>query len=136
MSEATEPINSDDRPLKLLGRTPVDEAHKERLLHLVRVAQQAGVDAGEELQSEFGKTHVSMIVGCNQFVRLFRDESGAVEMLLPDDAKAALAEAGFTLQEPEGQLFKMFGWVRFDPMEGDLDVLERSLQAAFEKARG
>lgn len=127
----------DDRPLKLLERTPVSDDHKERLFALVHKAQALATDADDELQSEFGKEHVALITGCNQFARLFRggDGAGRVELLLPDAAKQALTDAGFTLAEPEGAIFRMFGWVRIDPMEGDLDQAEAAVEAAYQKAR-
>ena len=127
----------DDRPLRLLERTPVPDEHKERLFHLVREGQAQAEAAGDELQAEFGKDHVALIVGCNQFVRLFRGgpEPGAVELLLPDDGKKALAQAGFSLKEPAGQVCKLFGWVRVDPMQGDAKALDAAVDAAFAKAR-
>ncbi len=128
----------DDRPLRLLERAEVDDDHKQRLLALVRHAQGASEEAGDDLQAEFGREHVALIVGCNQFVRVYRagDTAGRVELLLPEPAKAQLKEAGFTLHEPLGAIFKMFGWVSVDPREGDLDHLERAIDAALERARG
>lgn len=127
----------DDRPLRLLERTPVPDEHKERLFHLVRQGQSQASAAGAELQAEFGKDHVALIVGCNQFIRLFRSgpEPGAVELLLPDDGKEALAQAGFTLREPVGQVFKLFGWVRLDPMQGPAPALDAAVASAFTKAK-
>lgn len=126
----------DDRPRKLLDRTPVAEDHKQRLFALVHKAQALAAAADDELQSEFGRQHVALITGCNQFVRLFRDgdHAGSVELLLPDEAKKALEAAGFTLGEPEGAVFRMFGWVRIDPMEGDLSHAEAAVEAAYRKA--
>jgi hypothetical protein len=127
----------DDRPLRLLERTPVPAKHKERLFHLVRASQEQAAAGGDELQAEFGKEHVALITGCNQFVRLFRGgaEPGAVELLLPDSSKAALKAAGFDLRDPDGQVFKLFGWVRLDPMQGDPKALDAALAAALEKAK-
>lgn len=129
----------DDRPLRILERAPVPTEHKERLFHLVRHAQALGMDSGEELQAEFGPEHVALIVGHNQFLRLFRGGAapGVVEMLLPDAAKRALQAAGFTLREPGGQVFKLFGWVRIDPMQAGADAaaLDAAVGAAFAKAR-
>jgi hypothetical protein len=127
----------DDRPLRILERTPVPEEHKQRLFHLVKTGQDRAAAAGEELQAEFGKDHVALIVGCNQFVRLFRagPEPGVVELLLPDDAKAKLADAGFTLRPPAGQVFKLFGWVRVDPMQGREADLDAAIGSAFTKAQ-
>ncbi len=129
---------ADDRALRLLERADVDDAHKQRLLALVRRAQAAAAEAGEDLQAEFGREHVALIVGCNQFVRVFRagDAAGRIELLLPEAAKTQLAEAGFTLSDPLGAVFKMFGWVSVDPREGDLDRLEQAVDAAWQKARG
>lgn len=126
----------DDRPLRLLERTPVPQPHKDRLFHVVRRGQADASKAGAELQAEFGAEHVALIVGCNQFVRLFRGgpEPGAVELLVPDDQKKALAANGFTLRDPAGQVFKLFGWVRLDPMQGDPAALDAAVDAAFTKA--
>jgi hypothetical protein len=126
----------DDRPLRLLERAPVPPEHKERLFHVVRAGQEAAAQAGTELQAEFGAEHVALITGCNQFVRLFRGgaEPGAVELLLPEDAKARLAASGFALREPEGQVFRLFGWVRVDPMQGDPEALGAAVGSAFAKA--
>ncbi|MFA5943122.1 MAG: hypothetical protein WC876_01510 [Candidatus Thermoplasmatota archaeon] len=127
----------DDRPLRLLERTPVGPEHKERLFHVVREGQAQAAAAGAELQAEFGAEHVALIVGCNQFVRLFRagPEPGAVELLLPEDGKKALAAAGFTLREPAGQVFKLFGWVRINPMQGPEPALDAAVGSAFAKAK-
>jgi hypothetical protein len=126
----------DDRPHRLLERAPVPPEHKERLFHLVRVGQEAAAASGADLQAEFGAEHVALITGCNQFIRLFRGgaEPGAVELLLPDDAKARLAAAGFALRQPDGQVFRLFGWVRLDPMQGDGAALDGAVGAAFAKA--
>ncbi len=128
---------TDDRPIRILERTPVPDAHRERLFALVRRAQTAANSAGADLQAEFGKDHVGLIVGCNQFTRLFRGGAapGVVELLIDAPTKALLREAGFTLQDPEGAVFRLFGWVRLDPMQGDLEVLERAVDAAFAKAQ-
>jgi hypothetical protein len=127
----------DDRPLRILERTPVPDDHKERLFHLVREGQAQAAAAGADLQAEFGKEHVALIVGCNQFIRLFRagPEPGAVELLLPEDGKKALADAGFTLRDPAGQVFKLFGWVRVDPMQGPAPALDAAVGSAFARAK-
>lgn len=127
----------DDRPLRLLERTPVPDEHKERLFHLVRTGQAAAQQAGADLQAEFGAEHVALIVGCNQFIRMFRagPEPGAVELLLPDDGKQALRAAGFTLREPAGQVFKLLGWVRIDPMQGPQAALDGAVGSAFARAK-
>lgn len=127
----------DDRPLRVLERTPVPEAHKQRLFALVQRAQADAAAAGDELQAEFGKEHVALIVGCNQFIRLWKGgpRPGAVELLLNPDDKAALAAAGYTLGDPEGQVFRLFGWVRLDPMQGDAAPLDAAVDKAFAKAK-
>ena len=127
----------DERPLRLLERADVSEDHRARLAQVVQVAQAAARDAAEELQSEFGKEHVALIVCCNQFVRLFRAgaQPGAVELLLDAGPKDALAQGGFRLRDPDGMVFKLFGWVRVDPMEGDAKALGDAVRAAFDKAR-
>ena len=126
----------DDRPIRLLERTPVPDAHRDRLLGIVRHAQAAAAGAGKELQAEFGPAHVALIASCNQFVRLFRagPEPGAVELLLPADAKGALRAAGFELREPEGAVFRLFGWVRVDPMQGPEPAILAATEAAFRQA--
>jgi len=128
---------ADDRPLRILERTPVDGAHKERLFALVRLAQWLAADAGADLQSEFGKDHVALIADHNQFLRLFRGGArpGDVELWLEAPAREALAAAGFTLREPEGAVFRLFGWTRVDPMESSVAGLEAAVGAAFARAR-
>ncbi|MEA3189835.1 MAG: hypothetical protein QOD77_417 [Thermoplasmata archaeon] len=128
---------SDDRPLRLLERTPVAPEHKARLLDLVRAAQAVAAADGAELQSEFGAEHVGLIVGCNQFARLFRGgpEPGAVELRIDAPDKARLEAAGFALRPPDGAVFKLFGWIRLDPMQGDPKALEAAVGAAFAKAK-
>lgn len=124
----------DDRPRRLLARTPVPEDHKARLLALLDRAQAA---LGDELGAEFGREHVGLIAGCNQFARLWRGGHGAglVELWLEGPAKQALQAAGFTLHEPEGAVFRLLGWVRVDPMEGGLAALEAALDAAAGRAQ-
>ena len=126
----------DDRALRLLERTPVPQPHKERLFRMVHRCQELAVQAGEELQSEFGPDHVALIVGHNQFIRLFRGgpAPGLVDLWLPEDAKTTMAAAGFALGEPAGQVFKLFGWVRIDPMQGDGAALDAAVAAAFRRA--
>lgn len=127
---------ADERPAKLLARTPVDAAHRDRLLSLVAHAQARAGEEGVDLQYEFGQA-VAVIAGCQQFLRLHRggEAPGAVELMLPDDAKRALEGGGFRLLEPFGQVFRMFGWTRVDPMEADAGALEAAVDAAFEHAR-
>ena len=128
---------TDDRPLRVLERAPVPQEHKQRLYALVQEAQQAAALAGDELQAEFGKEHVALIVGCNQFLRLWKGGTrpGAVELLLDAPGKAILAASGFTLGEPDGQVFKLFGWVRVDPMQGPSAPLADAVGKAFAKAK-
>lgn len=127
---------TDDRPLRILERAPVPPEHKERLFALVRGAQSLALDAGADLQAEFGRDHVALIADHNQFIRLFRGgaQPGAVELWLRDEAKKELAAAGFTLGEPEGAVFRLFGWVRVDPMQGPMDALDSAVRAAFGRA--
>lgn len=128
---------SDDRALRLLERTPVAPEHRERLFAVVRRAQAEAAATGADLQAEFGVEHVGLIVGCNQFVRLFRGgaEPGALEILVPESTRVELAQAGFTLRPPEGAVFKLFGWVRVDPMQGNDSILGDAVAVAFAKAK-
>jgi hypothetical protein len=128
---------TDDRPLRILERTPVPEAHRERLFALVRKAQDEASAGGDDLQAEFGKEHVALIVGCNQFIRLWKGgtQPGAVELLLDAPDKEALAASGYFLGVPEGQIFRLFGWVRVDPMAGKPAALEQAVTKAFRKAK-
>lgn len=128
---------TDDRPLRILERTPVPPEHKERLFALVRLGQALALEAGADLQAEFGREHVALIAEHNQFIRLFRGgaEPGAVELWLPESAKGKLAADGFTLREADGAVFRLFGWIRVDPMQGPVDALETALRAAFGRAR-
>ncbi len=111
--------------------------HKARLFALVRRAQAAATASGAELQAEFGAQHVGLIVGCNQFTRLFRggEQPGVVELLVDAPTKALLQTAGFTLREPEGAVFKLFGWVRVDPMQGEPAALDAAVDSAFARAK-
>jgi len=86
---------SDDRPIRILERTPVAQDHKERLFALVRLAQETALESGADLQAEFGKEHVALIADHNQFIRLFRGGAmpGAVELWLDEAAKVALKAA-------------------------------------------
>ncbi len=132
----TPTADGDDRPFKILERAPVPDEHKERLFELVRVAQAAAAAAGKELQGEFGRDAVALIVGCNQFVRLYRggDHPGRVEVRVPAAEQEKLQEAGFDLQDPQGAVFKMFGWKAVDPMAGDTEVLAEAVRASFAQA--
>lgn len=128
--------SGDDRPFKILDRTPVPDEHKERLFELVRQAQDLASHDSRDLQGEFGREAVALIVGCNQFLRLYRggDHPGRVEVLVGDEVKQRLRDAGFTLHEPAGQVFKLFGWVAIDPMEGDLDQLASAVHSSYQAA--
>jgi len=127
----------DDRPLRVLERTPVPEAHRERLYALVRKAQAEAAQAGDELQAEFGKEHVALIAGCNQFMRLWKGgtQPGCVELLLDPPHKDELAASGYFLDTPEGQIFRLFGWVRVDPMSGNAKALDEAVARAYRKAK-
>lgn len=127
----------DERALRLLERMQVDAAHAQALRRLVVRAQATAQAAGAELQCEVGKEHVGLIIGCNQFLRLFRDGPGAgmAEILLEPAQRGELAAAGATPTPPEGAVFKLFGWQRFDPSQGDPDRLDALVDAAFTKAR-
>lgn len=127
----------DDRPLRVLERTPVPEAHRERLYALVRKAQAEAAATGDELQAEFGKEHVALIVGCNQFLRVWKGgtKPGCVELLLDAPHKDDLASSGYFLDVPEGQIFRLFGWVRVDPMMGNARALDEAVARAYRKAK-
>lgn len=128
---------TDDRPIRILERTPVPEEHRQRLFSVVRRAQAAAAGAGADLQAEFGRDHVGLIVACNQFTRLFRggESPGAIELLVDEPTKVLLRDAGFRLEQPDGAVFRLFGWVRLNPMQGDLVALEGAVDAAFSKAQ-
>lgn len=128
---------ADDRALRLLEHSSLEPAHKQAALATVQAAQNIAAESGDELQAEFGKEHVALIVGCNQFVRVFRGGSqpGAVELLLDPEPKASLRQAGFALRDPEGQVFKLFGWVRVDPTDGPAEALGHAVRDAFTKAK-
>lgn len=128
---------ADERALRLLEHAALPEARKALLIALVRGAQSLADDAGEDLQAEFGREHIGLIAGHNQFLRIMRAgaDPGAVEISLDDAAKKALAAAGFALREPDGLVFRMFGWVRVDPEQGPQGALEAAIAAAFAKAR-
>lgn len=126
----------DERALRLLERADVPEVHRERLFAIVRHAQAAAREAREEMQAEFGPEHVGLIAYHNQFLRIFRGgpSPGVVELWLDEPAKQALRAAAFELAPPEGAIFRMFGWVRIDPMQGALEPLLAAVDAAFRRA--
>lgn len=128
---------ADDRAIRLLEHSELPAGSKDALLRLVRRAQAEADQAGEELQAEFGREHVALIVGCNQFLRIFRTgaEPGAVELLLEAPDKAALAAGGFALRDPEGQVFRLFGWTRVAPTQGQASALDAAVARAFAKAK-
>ena len=130
----TPTVPADERAARLLERAP--EPQRTALLAAIAWAQEEAAKEGDELQAEFGKDHVALIVGCNQFVRLWRGgaQPGALELLLDPAAKASLG-AVFPLGEPEGAVFKLFGWVRLDPSTGPGESLRDAVTAAFRKAK-
>ncbi len=130
-------VPADERAERYLSGAELPEDRKARLVALVHRAQAAAATAGAELQAEFGREHVGLIVGCNQFLRLDKagDLAGKAELFLDDAGKTALRSAGFTLHEHPSYLFRMFGWVVVDPLEGSLDALAAAVDAAFQKAR-
>lgn len=127
----------DERPLRFLDKADVDDACRKRMQQLVRRAQ-ALSDAKEpgKLESDFGKEHLAVIHDCNQFLRAYKrgDAAGRVEFRLDGDAKKALGDAGFVLMDPQGQVFKLFGWVAVDPVQGDAAALDAALDASFATA--
>lgn len=135
----TPTVPVDERAARLLDRTPVPEDHRERMVALVHAAAAAAKKAGKDLQSEFGREAVALIVGCNQFVRLYREgpAAGRVEFLLDPTDRQALEGAGYPLGESAGgMVFRMFGWASVDPMQDGADpaALEAAVQAAFGRA--
>ncbi len=127
---------ADDRALRLLEHAQIPEPRKAHAVAAVKAAQHAAHEAGAELQAEFGKEHVGLIVGCNQFTRIWRagPDAGAVELFLDPADKDALAKSGFQLQQPEGAVFRLFGWIRVDPGAGPQQALDTAVAAAFRKA--
>lgn len=126
---------ADDRAARLLEHADIPEPRKSRALATLRAAQQAAHAGGAELQAEFGKEHVGLIVACNQFLRIWRSgpEPGAVEILLPKDDRAALGSS-YSLRAPDGAVFKLFGWVRLDPEAGEQQALDDAVRNAFRHA--
>lgn len=127
---------ADDRALRLLEHADMPAPRKTAILETVKAVQEEAAKQGKELQAEFGPQHVALIVGCNQFVRFWRSgpEPGAVELLLDPTSKTKLNEAGFALRDPEGAVFKLFGWVRLDADAGALGALQEATRQAFVKA--
>lgn len=126
---------ADERVHRLIEHANLAADRRAALLALLGEAQSAAQESGSELQAEFGRDHVGLIVGCNQFLRLWRGgaEAGAAELLLPPDEKKALATAGVPLRDPDGAVFKLFGWVRFDPAASAAE--RAAVRAAFRKAK-
>lgn len=96
----------DDRPLKLIRRSKAPQARVAAMEALATSADARVAEAGKDLQSEFGKQHVALIVGCNQFVRFYRDgdHDGHIEVLVPADHPGEFGPA------LGGAVFSMFGW--------------------------
>ncbi len=130
----TPTVPADERAHRILERADVDDDHKSVLQDLVAHAHAKADADGQELQVEFGKTHVALIIGCNQFLRLFRD-TGDVEILLPEQERGMLEEAGYTTRDAEGAVFQMFGWRRINPMQGDVPQLKEAVAAAYQASR-
>ena len=131
----TPQVPADDRALRLLEHADLPGPTKQSVLALVRKAQDEATKAGRELQAEFGREHVALIVGCNQFLRVWRSgtEPGAVEVLLdPVDRQALQLEVA--TRPPEGKVFQLFGWVRADAEPAALASLERAVEASFRRA--
>lgn len=128
----------DDRPLKLLARTPGDESLRARLAALAVAADALAVADGREVTWEFGREHVAAIVEHNQFIRLFRggDEPGAVELWLDEAGRAEADAAGLPLADPAGAVFKMFGWRRVAPGALGHDAIDAALRSAYRRAVG
>lgn len=126
----------DERPLKLLARTPVDEEHKQRLFALARQAHDLADADRRELLWEFGREHVGAIAEHNQFLRLFRggEQPGCIELWLTPEGRAAAEAAGIETRDPDGAVFKMFGWRRIDPAAADADALDAALRDAYGRA--
>ena len=125
----------DDRPVRLLERTPVADEHKARMIAMVRRAQQAA-RPDDDLQAEFGKEHVALIAHHNQFLRLYRagKHAGVVELWLDD--WTALESGGFTPRDAVGgTVFRLFGWRALDPLEGGDEELLAAVDAALQRAR-
>lgn len=126
---------ADDRVHRLLEHANLPAERKQALVGLLEAAQDEARQSGAELQAEFGKEHVALIVGCNQFLRLWRggSEPGAAELLLALEDKRALQTAGTALRDPEGAVFKLFGWVRFEAKADDAQ--RHAVRVAFRKAK-
>ncbi len=133
----TPQVPADDRAVRLLEHSDLPADRKATLVGLVKRSQDLAAQAGEDLQAEFGREHVALIVGCNQFIRIWRagHEPGAVELLLDPADKTLLADAGVPLREPDGAVFKLFGWVRADATPGQAEALDQAVGAAFRKAK-
>jgi hypothetical protein len=114
----------DNRPLKIIARIE-DEAARAGWTKITEALLQRS-ESGKELQFEFGKEHVSFIIGCNQFLRIYKSgqHAGTAE-ILPGD--------GFALGAGDavgGMVFKMFGWKHVRLQDG----LQEAVLAAYEAA--
>ena len=120
----------------MIRRTPVDADHLACLESLAEAADAAAAEAGKDLQSEFGKQHVALIIGCNQFVRFYREgpHAGAIELWLDPPAVQELEVAGGAVTDAVGgAVFQMFGWRTVDPQVAPGAVLV-ALEAAAARA--
>lgn len=116
-----------DRAAAFVSRNQGGEIHQ----GLVRRAAASLSAAGQEMQVSFDGGVAALIVGCHQFARFRRD--GVVEILVPDEAKEFLKGEGVQLQEPEGTVFRLFGWIAV-ACEAPADALERGLDDAVQMA--
>lgn len=91
-----------------------------------QVLETADTD-GKDLQFEFGKEHVSFIVGCNQFLRIYKsgEHAGSGEILPEGTLDIAHGDA------VGGMVFKMFGWRHVQVQEG----LREAVLAAYDAAK-
>lgn len=116
------------------AQTVVAKMDRPVLDRLLKDVTEQAVADGVELEAEFGAGRVALIRACQQFARLDRD--GHVEVRpTPQDAER-LEAAGFSLQDPEGQVFKILGWRRLAADEGDAAALAGVVLDAYDRAKG
>lgn len=113
----------DNRPLKIISRIE-DEVARDGWTKIAEALLAHA--AGKEMQFEFGKEHVSFIIGCNQFLRIYKSgQYAGTGEILP--GKEFGLEAGDAVG---GMVFKMFGWKHVMLQDG----LQEAVIAAFEAA--
>lgn len=117
----------DERPLKIINR--IEDEPARQAWHDVATALLQHAENGKDLQFEFGPEHVSFIIGCNQFLRIYKSgpHAGTGEILPGAEFDLEAADA------VGGMVFKMFGWKHVKPQPRLQDAVLAAYDAAAAK---